>query len=116
MIAEEPYALMRARADLWEPWGRNSPGPPGRVTELHASYDQQSGEEMGQEDLGQEDLGQEDLGQEDLGQEDAASRDFGLALIGGPWCSLMCLPQASWSPPVPFDSFASALRILWDIG
>ena len=26
---EEPYALMRARTDLWEPWASNRPGPPG---------------------------------------------------------------------------------------
>jgi len=26
---EEPDALMRARPDLWEPWGSNAPRPPG---------------------------------------------------------------------------------------
>jgi len=26
---EEPYALMCARTDLWEPWVSNHPGPPG---------------------------------------------------------------------------------------
>jgi len=26
---EEPYALMRARTGLWEPWVGNDPGPPG---------------------------------------------------------------------------------------
>jgi hypothetical protein len=26
---EEPYALMRARTGLWEPWAGNCPGPPG---------------------------------------------------------------------------------------
>jgi hypothetical protein len=30
MMFEEPYALMRARTDLWEPRGSNLPGPPGR--------------------------------------------------------------------------------------
>ena len=28
---EEPYALMRARTGLWEPWAGNCPGPPGRT-------------------------------------------------------------------------------------
>jgi hypothetical protein len=27
---EEPYALMRASTDPWEPWAGNRPGPPGR--------------------------------------------------------------------------------------
>jgi hypothetical protein len=30
MMFEEPYALMRARTDLWEPRGSNLPGPPGQ--------------------------------------------------------------------------------------
>jgi hypothetical protein len=29
LLVEEPYALMRARTDLWEPWVGNDPGPPG---------------------------------------------------------------------------------------
>jgi hypothetical protein len=29
LSVEEPYALMRARTDLWEPWVGNCPGPPG---------------------------------------------------------------------------------------
>ena len=28
-LLEEPYALMRASTDLWEPWAGNRPGPPG---------------------------------------------------------------------------------------
>jgi group II intron reverse transcriptase/maturase len=34
MMFEEPYALMRARTDLWEPRGSNLPRPPGRVLKL----------------------------------------------------------------------------------
>ena len=29
LSVEEPYALMRARTGLWEPWVGNDPGPPG---------------------------------------------------------------------------------------
>jgi hypothetical protein len=29
LSVEEPYALMRARTGLWEPWAGNCPGPPG---------------------------------------------------------------------------------------
>jgi len=29
LSVEEPDALMCARPDLWEPWVRNHPGPPG---------------------------------------------------------------------------------------
>jgi len=29
LSVEEPYALVRARTDLWEPRGGNAPGPPG---------------------------------------------------------------------------------------
>lgn len=32
--SEEPYALMRARTDLWEPWAGNHPGRPGRSSFL----------------------------------------------------------------------------------
>jgi hypothetical protein len=28
-MTEEPYALVRARTGLWEPWVGNRPGPPG---------------------------------------------------------------------------------------
>ena len=31
LSVEEPYALMRARTGLWEPWAGNCPGPPGLV-------------------------------------------------------------------------------------
>jgi hypothetical protein len=30
LSVEEPYALMRARTGLWEPWAGNCPGPPGQ--------------------------------------------------------------------------------------
>jgi hypothetical protein len=29
LSVDEPYALMRARTGLWEPWVGNCPGPPG---------------------------------------------------------------------------------------
>ena len=31
LSVEEPYALMRARTGLWEPWVGNDPGPPGQI-------------------------------------------------------------------------------------
>ena len=31
LLVEEPYALMRARTGLWEPWVGNYPGPPCRA-------------------------------------------------------------------------------------
>jgi hypothetical protein len=30
--SEEPYVLMHARTDLWEPWAGNRPGRPGHST------------------------------------------------------------------------------------
>jgi hypothetical protein len=32
LSVEEPYALMRARTGLWEPWAGNCPGPPGLIS------------------------------------------------------------------------------------
>jgi hypothetical protein len=29
LLVEEPYALVRARTGLWEPWVGYDPGPPG---------------------------------------------------------------------------------------